>query len=112
MPADNLSDLSSGYALVGHAVIACAAGTLFEREPVEKGGIEPVHRGPAIEPVTYISGNALFPRDADQARHKAVIAVAVHRWRKPQYGCADTACRQRKRRLLRLAREVGIRRIL
>src|SRR5579864_14017 len=70
--------------------------------------IEPVHRGPAIEPVAYICGNAVFLCDADQAWHKAVITVAMDRWGKPQYRCADSARRQPKCRLLRLAGEVGI----
>ena len=74
--------------------------------------IEPMHCGPAIEPVAYKCGNALFTCDADQAWHKAVIAVAVDRRGKPQHRCADSACRQRKRRLLRLAGEAGIGRVL
>src|SRR5258708_31559473 len=70
--------------------------------------IEPMHRGPAIEPVPYKCGNALFPRDADQVWHKAVITVAMDRRRKPQHRSTDSVCRQRKRGILRLAREVGI----
>ena len=70
--------------------------------------IEPVHRGPAIEPVPYKCGNALFLCDADQAWDKAVIALAVDRWRKPQHRCPDSVCPQPKCRLLRLAREVWI----
>src|SRR6266446_10341022 len=53
MPADDLSDLSSRYTLVGHAVIPCSDGAFLEHEPVEMSSIQPVHRGPAVEPVPY-----------------------------------------------------------
>src|SRR5271155_1741886 len=112
MPTDDLSDLSRRYALIGHAVIPCSDGTLLEHEPVETSSIEPMHRGPAVEPVAYKCGNALFACDANQVWHKAVITVAVDRWRKPQHRSVDSACRQRKRRLLRLAGEVGFGRFL
>src|SRR5258705_5781304 len=112
MPADDLSDLSSRYALVGHPVIACSDGTALENEPVEMGSIQAVHGGPAVEPVAYKCGNALFTCDANQAWHKAVITVAVDRWGKPQDRRADAACRRRKRRLLRLAGKAGIGSIL
>jgi hypothetical protein len=74
--------------------------------------IQPMHGGPALEPVSDVCGNALFTRDADQAWHEAVITVAVDRWREPQHRCADSACRQGKRRLLRVAGKTGIGRIL
>ena len=75
----------------------------------DESSIEPVHSGPAVEPVAYIRGNAVFPCDANQARHKAAIAVAVDRRRKPQNRCPDSMCRQRKRRRLRFAGEVVVR---
>ena len=96
MPANDLSDLSSRYALVGHTVISGYTGAFLKRESVEMSSIEPVHRGPAVEPLAYKCGNALFTRDADQAWHEAVITAAVDRWGKPQSRCADSACRQRK----------------
>ena len=108
LPTDDLSDLASRYALVGHAVISGCRGAFLKRKPVEMSSIESMHRGPAVESVPYKCGNALFPCDANQARYKAVITVAVDRWRKPQHRCADSTCRQRKRRLLRLPWEVGI----
>src|SRR6185369_8922639 len=112
MPADDLRDLSSRYALVRHAVIARPSGTLLKHAPVQMSCIEPMHCGPAVEPIAYKCGDALYTCDADQAWHKAVITIAVDRWRKPQYRCADSACRQRKRRNLRLTGEIGIGRIL
>src|SRR6202041_1477853 len=72
----------------------------------------PMHRGPAVEPVAYKCGNAFFACDANQAWHKALITGTVDRRRKPQHRCADSACRQRKRPILRLAGEAGIGRIL
>src|SRR5271154_1368664 len=106
-PSDDLSDLSSRYALIGHTVVPCTSRFSLEREPIEMSSIEPVHRGPAVEPIPDICGNALFACDADQPWYKAVIAVAMDRRREPHYGCLDSARRQRKPRLLRLAGEVG-----
>src|SRR5438270_9764442 len=75
--ADCLSDLSSRYAFVGDAVIRGSSTTFLKHEPVEMSSIEPVHRGPAIEPVPYKCGNSLFTCDADQMWHKAVITHAM-----------------------------------
>src|SRR5579863_5428050 len=111
-PADRLSDLSSRYALVAHAVIARPSSTVLKHEPVQMSSIAPMHFGPAVEAIPYIRGNALFLCDADQAWHKTVITVSVDRRGKPQDRCADSVCRQRNRRLLRLAGEAGIGRIL
>src|SRR5271154_94207 len=112
MPADDLSDLSSRHTLFGHAVIGRPAGTFLKRESVEMRNIEAMHRGPAVEPVADICGNALFSCDPDQVWHKAVLTVAVDRWRKPHDRCPDSACCQRKSRLLRLAGRIKIGRIL
>src|SRR5580658_2371202 len=106
--ADCLSDLSSRYALVGDAVIRGTSNTFLKHKPVKVSRIEPMHRWPAIKPVPYECRNSFFTRDADQTRHKAVVAIAVDRRRKPQHRCADSARRQRKRRLLRFAGEVGV----
>src|SRR6202040_22092 len=104
MPTDDLSDLSSRHALVAHAVIAGSRGSFLQHELIKMSSTEPMPRRPAVEPAADIRGNALFTCDADQAWHKAVITVAVDRWGKPQHRGEDSACRQRKRRLLRLAR--------
>src|SRR5258708_35609238 len=79
--ADDVRDLSGRHTLVGDPVKPRSRRSFLERQPEEMGGIEPVHRGPAVEPVTGIRGNALFTRDADQRRHEAVIAAAMHRCR-------------------------------
>src|SRR5580692_10248072 len=111
-PADCLRNLSSRDTLVGHSVIPCSGGTLLKHEPVKPSSIDPMHRRPVIKTVADKCGNSLFSRNADQVRYKAMITVAVYRWGKAQYRCADSACRQRQRRLFRLAQEVGIRLIL
>src|SRR6202042_3042359 len=97
-PADCFSDRSSRYALVGHTVVPCSDGTVLEHEPVEMSSIEPMHGGPAIEPVPDKYGNTLFPCDADQTRHKAVVTGAMDRRGKTQDRCANSSRRQRKRR--------------
>ena len=65
-----------------------------------------------VGPVTHIRRNTLLTRDADESWNEAVITFAVDRWGKSQHRCADSACRQRKRCLLRLAGEAGIGRVL
>src|SRR5690348_6540450 len=83
--ADFLSDLSSGYALVGDAVIGGSSTTFLKHKPVEMSSIEPMHCGPAIKTVANKCGNTLLTCDANQAWHKTVITAAVDRWRKPQH---------------------------
>ena len=81
--ADHASDVSKRNAFVADAVIADSCRTILQHEPVQTSRIEPVHRGPAVEPLTYVSRCSLLTRDADECRNEAVIAVAMHRGRKP-----------------------------
>ena len=60
-----------GHALVGDPVIPGAGGALLERQPVEAGGIEPVHGGPAVVPVAHIGREALLARDGDEDRERS-----------------------------------------
>src|SRR6266478_2378573 len=53
MSADDLSDLSNRYALVGDAVIRGSSSTFLKHKPVKVSGIESVHCGPTVEPVTH-----------------------------------------------------------
>jgi hypothetical protein len=53
MLADDLGDLSSRHALIRHAVISGCNGGFLERESVETSCIDPMHRGPPVEPVAY-----------------------------------------------------------
>jgi len=72
--ADYLSDFSEGHTLVGDAVIAGSRRTLLQCQPVEWTSIEPVHRGPAVEPVTHICRNPVLAREVDECRNEAEIA--------------------------------------
>src|SRR5260370_42523133 len=74
--------------------------------------IEPVYRGPAVQPVAYVCRNARLTRDGDEKWNEAVIARAMHRWRKAQHRHAHAARGQRSRCLFRLAGETGIGSIL
>ena len=38
------------------------------------GSIEPVHRGPAVEPVTHTCRNPVLAREVDECRNEAEIA--------------------------------------
>src|SRR5579859_6103015 len=60
LAANDLSDVSRRYALVCYTVIALSSATLLKREPVEMRCVQPMHCGPAIESVPYVSGNPLF----------------------------------------------------
>src|SRR6266481_9627331 len=46
MPADDLSDLSSRYALVGRAMIDRASRSFLKHEPIKMSSIESMHSGP------------------------------------------------------------------
>ena len=75
--ADCFSDLSEWDALFRDGVIPGSRGSLLERKPVEAGSIEHVHCGPAVEPVTNVRGDALFPSYCDQVGDEALLAVVV-----------------------------------
>src|SRR5260221_11640937 len=70
--------------------------------------IEPMYRGPAVHPVAYVCRNALLACDADDIWNEAVIALAMHRWRKAQHRYVHAAQGQRSHCLFRLAWETGI----
>ncbi len=95
-------DIAERHALVGDRVIPGSRRALLDRQPVETGRIEPVHRGPAIQPVTHIRRNTLLTRDLDEARNEGVIAVAMY-LRKPHHRHAHTTRRQRGGRRFRSA---------
>src|SRR5258706_1209234 len=81
-PANYLGDFSKRNTLIGDAVISSTHGAILKRQPEYVGGIEPVHGGPAIDPVTDVCRNALFSRDGDETRYEPVIAVSMYRGRK------------------------------
>src|SRR5258707_2238130 len=70
--ADHASDVSEPHALFGHPLIPGSFGTPFKHEPIEMSSIKPVHRGPAIEPITHIRRNALLTHETDEKRNEAV----------------------------------------
>src|SRR5262249_61102250 len=75
---DHFRDFSRRHSFVLDPLIAGSRRPLLQHEVVETGRIEPVHGGPAVEPVTYIGRLALFARDLDQPRAESVLAVAMH----------------------------------
>ena len=60
VPADDAGDVAHGHAFLGHGVQDGARRRVLDRRPEDLGGIEAVHRGPAIGTVTRIPGDALF----------------------------------------------------
>src|SRR6266566_4559579 len=64
--ADHVSDVSERHALIRDPMIPGSCKILLKHEPVKMSSIEPVHRGPAVKPVTDICRNALFACDADE----------------------------------------------
>lgn len=73
--ADRLRDLPNRHALFGDRVAARPGKPLLEDEPVQAGGIDPVHRRPAIEPVTDVGGHPLLPSDSDRAGGEAFLVL-------------------------------------
>src|SRR5258708_1904800 len=106
--ADDVSDVSSRDSLVGDRMVVGPGGALFQRQPEQMSSIEPVYRGPAVYPVAYVGRNALLARDANEIWNKAMIARAMHRWRKAQHRYAHAARDQRSHCLFRLAGETKI----
>ena len=76
--ADRVRDLADGDAFVGDGVEGRSRGGAFQREPEQPCGVEPVHRRPAVASVADVAGEAFLAGDADEGRHEAVVAVAVH----------------------------------
>ena len=68
-----------GDAFFRYPVVAGPGRALLQREPKEVGSIQPVHRWPAVQPVVHVGGNLLFARNANEAGHEAIVAIAVHR---------------------------------
>src|SRR6266404_8069179 len=81
--ADDLGDLPKGYAFFGHAVITGPCSPFFQSEPEQMSSIEPMHCRPAVEPLADVGRSSFLTRYIDESRHKAVIAIAVNRRRKP-----------------------------
>ena len=78
--------------LLGGGMVSAASGILFKHEAEEMSGVEPVHRSPTVEAVADIRRYALLARETDQQRDEAVVAIAVYRWRKPDYRHPHAAC--------------------
>ena len=101
VPADYISDVSERHALFGDAMIPGSRGTLLKHEPVKMSSIEPMHRGPAVEPIAYLDRNALLTCNADENRNEAMITIAMDRWRKAHHRHAHTTRCHRKSGLFR-----------
>jgi len=50
MAAYYLGNLLKGYALLGDGVEVARLRAMLERQPVNSGGVQPVHGWPAIQP--------------------------------------------------------------
>lgn len=75
--ADHGSYFAEGNAFVADSMILGACFAFLKREPIETSGIEPVDCRPAIRSITYVSGDALFASDADEAWNETVVPVTV-----------------------------------
>ena len=86
-------DVFEWHALIRYGVISGPSGTLLKHEAVEMSGSEPIYCCPAVEPCAHIRRHALLARKTDEHWNEAVIAIAVHRWRKPNHRHAHTTRR-------------------
>jgi hypothetical protein len=82
---DHLSDLEEPHTLIGNCMVARCHRTRLQHEPVESTSIQPMHRGPVVEPFTNVRRYTLFTREADEERDESVIADSVDRRRKPEH---------------------------
>ena len=72
-PTDHRRDLAERHPLVGDRVDLVAGRRALEGEPVERGRVEPMHGGPAVETPRRRSAETPFcAGDADQDRDEAV----------------------------------------
>ena len=65
------------HALFYNSVIPRSRRTLLQRQPVQMSSIEPMHCGPAVQPIPNIHGNALLTCDPDQEWNEGVITGAM-----------------------------------
>src|SRR5437016_2660063 len=96
--ADCLSDLSQRHAFFGDRVIAGSRGTLLQHESVEMGRIEPVHGGPAVEPVADKRRDTFLASKSDQIGDEALL-VSVMDLREAHHRRAYATLDQRSCRL-------------
>ncbi len=89
--ADHFGNRLERHALIVDRVMGAALDALFERQPVEAGGIEPMHAGPAVEAIANLGRDAFLAREADQMRDETMIAGAMGRRRQAHRGGAHAA---------------------
>jgi hypothetical protein len=94
--ADQGGDVLEQHTLLGNRVITVAAGPPFNGKPVDGSRIQPVHRGPAVEPFADIGRHALFAREVDEVRYEAMVAVTMNRRRKTDHRRAHSLRRERR----------------
>jgi len=104
---DYRCNLLKRYSFICNRVISESRCTVFASEPVHKGSVQPVHAGPAVEPVSHIRRDTLFTSDTDEDWNEAVMAIAVDRCRKAYDRCAHATLHQRLSRRFRGARIRG-----
>ncbi len=98
--ADNLGNLSDGYALFSDCVIRGACFRFLQRQPVQAGSIEAMSRGPAVEPIADVGRDTFFARDLDRISNQALLHRVVDLG-KADNGHADASTRDFDGRLFR-----------
>lgn len=78
--ADHFRDVPQRYAFFGDCMISSTCLVLFERESIEMGDVEDMRRWPAIESFPDVSGNALFPGNADKKGDQALLESVMDLW--------------------------------
>ena len=78
---------------------------MFSRQPIDLGGVEPVHAGPAVKPLADIGGDTLLAGDGDENGEEALVAVAMDRGGEPDGHRPHAAVDESERRLLGFAGE-------
>jgi hypothetical protein len=105
--ADNFSDIPAWHSLFGHRMIPGAFFVLLQRQPVEPSGVQPVHRGPAVESFTDIRRNTLLASQCNQVGDETLLEWVVN-LRKPHYYDVYTTRQHRSSRQFRCCAGMGM----
>jgi hypothetical protein len=90
----------AGIAGGDHQLLALSRESAASAKPIPGNPpitdrVEAMHGGPSVAPFAHIGGDTFLARKGDETRHEAMIAMTMHRRRKPSDRGAHPASRQR-----------------
>ena len=76
--ADCFGDVSSRHPLLRNGMISASRGTLLNHQPVETGGIEPMHRRPSVHAVADVRRDALLASQSNGVGDESLLDRIVN----------------------------------